>query len=303
MQAASLFLLASAPFAAADVVGDGTRKYASQGACYDPKTHIVQCMGVGGASANPLVNTTCLDAGNIWYEKGHVGSSGCCLCDSNCDHSKETAAAGTCNYPDLNAGSCKNAVTGQVTCDVVASQCASPNVWSAAGALDSDGCCFCDETCDHSKETGTDCHKGPYADESESTGSCYEGATHIVTCDVSHAACDALNRPWYAPGYINSMSGCCHCDASCDHTLETPRSGVSKYAGYNCDASIAGDCDGTIDYVALGCQHYYTDIGKVEEHGTEYTFAPTSKPAPIDAAAATTAGVLAAAAAGAAALL
>jgi len=41
MQAASLFLLASVPFAAADVVGDGTYKYASQGACYDPKTHIV----------------------------------------------------------------------------------------------------------------------------------------------------------------------------------------------------------------------------------------------------------------------
>ena len=47
-------------------------------------------------------------------------------------------------------------------------------------------------------------------------------------------------------------------------------------------------------FFALGCQHYYTDLGKVEEHGTEYTFAPTSKPAPIDAAAATTAASLAA---------
>ena len=69
MQAASLFLLASAPFAAADVVGDGTRKYASQGSCYDPKTHTVhisvlftassserQCDEAGaGAAARPGV--------------------------------------------------------------------------------------------------------------------------------------------------------------------------------------------------------------------------------------------------------
>ena len=69
MQAASLFLLASAPFAAADVVGDGTRKYASQGACYDKVTHIVhisvlftassserQCDEAGaGAAARPGV--------------------------------------------------------------------------------------------------------------------------------------------------------------------------------------------------------------------------------------------------------
>ena len=39
MQAASLFLLATVPFAAADIIGDGTRPYASQGACYDPVTH------------------------------------------------------------------------------------------------------------------------------------------------------------------------------------------------------------------------------------------------------------------------
>ena len=40
MQAASLFLLATVPFAAADIIGDGTRPYASQGACYDPTTHL-----------------------------------------------------------------------------------------------------------------------------------------------------------------------------------------------------------------------------------------------------------------------
>ena len=28
-------------------------------------------------------------------------------------------------------------------------------------------------------------------------------------------------RYWYAPGYISAWSGCCHCDASCDHALES----------------------------------------------------------------------------------
>ena len=166
MHAAGLFLLATASFTAADVVGDGTRPYASQGACMDPTTQITVCFRPGATSSNPsLTQTECEAVGNTWYAKGHIGSDGCCLCDSNCDHSLETAAAGTCNYPDRNAGSCQNAATGQVTCDVTAGQCASPNVWSEAGALDSDGCCFCDETCDHSAETGTDCHSKGYADE------------------------------------------------------------------------------------------------------------------------------------------
>ena len=289
-----------------DIVGDGTFQYASQGACYDPTTQITVCLRPGATSSNPsLTQTECEAVGNTWYAKGHIGSDGCCLCDSNCDHSLETAAAGTCNYPDRNAGSCQNAATGQVTCDVTAGQCASPNVWSEAGALDSDGCCFCDETCDHSAETGTDCYLKDYADESQSDGSCYDSTTHQITCDVGHAACDALGHYWYSPGYINSgynsYGGCCHCDASCDHTLETPKV-MTPIPGYNCDASIAGDCD-AIDYVTNGCQMYYTDLSKVDEHGTEYTFAPTGKPVAIDAAAATTVGVLAAGAAGAAALL
>ena len=198
-----------------DIVGDGTRQYASQGACMDVTTGIIYCNLPGGdVSAFPLTESICINQGGTWFEKGHVGTDGCCLCDSNCDHSLETAAAGTCNYPDRNAGSCQNAATGQVTCDVTAGQCASPNVWSAAGALDSDGCCFCDETCDHSAETGTDCYLKGYADESQSDGSCYDPTTHQVTCDVGHAACDALGHYWYSPGYINSYGGCCHCDAT-----------------------------------------------------------------------------------------
>ena len=182
-----------------DIVGDGTRKYASQGACYDPTTQITVCFRPWAydwssnlTQAERLSQSECEAVGNTWYAKGHIGSDGCCLCDSNCDHSLETAAAGTCNYADANAGSCKNAATGQVTCDVTAGQCASPNVWSAAGALDSDGCCFCDETCDHSAETGTDCHLKGYADESESSGSCYDMfGGHSIECDMGHAECAA----------------------------------------------------------------------------------------------------------------
>ena len=158
--------------------------------------------------AERLAQSECEAVGNTWYAKGHIGSDGCCLCDSNCDHSLETAAAGTCNYADANAGSCKNAATGQVTCDVTAGQCASPNIWSEAGALDSDGCCFCDETCDHSAETGTDCDLKDYADESQSDGSCYDPlGGHSIKCDVGHAACDAMGAYWYSPGYISSYSG------------------------------------------------------------------------------------------------
>ena len=255
MHAAGLLLLAVAPFVAADIVGDGTRQYASQGACMDPTTQITVCFRPGATSSNPsLTQTECEAASNVWYAKGAVGSDGCCLCDSNCDHSLETAAAGTCNYADTNAGSCKIAASGQVICDVVASQCASPNVWSAAGGLDSDGCCFCDETCDHSAETGTDCHSKGYADESQSDGACYDFTTHTIDCDIGHAACDAMGAYWYSPGYISGSSGCCWCDASCDHSLET---------GTDCSSGYFG-ADGS--------------PGSGGGHGAEYTFAPTPWP-------------------------
>ena len=316
MQAASFFLLATAPFAAAqharrELYGSdddyaGPRPHSSQGACHDTITDTVQCFhpaakGTSGPTTH-LHESDCQATGNVWYALGSLHpTTGCCMCESNCDHSLETAAAGTCNYADTNAGSCKNAVTGQVTCDVVASQCKAPNVWSAAGALDSDGCCFCDETCDHGAETGTNCELGPYADKSESSGSCYDRTTHFIQCDVLQKTCDDAGRYWYSPGYITSI-GCCHCDASCDHTLEDPQV-YTPTPGYSCDASIAGDCD-PIDWPTLGCSAYYIAESRGgatnQGHGAEYTFAPTGKPVAIDAAAATTVGVLAA---GAAALL
>merc|ERR1719443_346653 len=36
--------------------------------------------------------------------------------------------------------------------------------------------------------------------------------THQVTCDVPQADCSGS---WFAPGYVSSRSGCCHCSAGC----------------------------------------------------------------------------------------
>ena len=162
---------------------------------------------------------TCVSLGNSHYPAGHVGSDGCCYCESNCDHSQETST--DCNYYDTSAGNCYDPAADQMTCDVKESTCtAAGGSWDAPGTISASGCCYCDETCDHSQEWGADC-EDQYYDESQSDGSCYDPTTHQVTCDVGHAACDGDYRYWYAPGYISAWSGCCHCDASCDHALES----------------------------------------------------------------------------------
>merc|ERR1719387_648663 len=46
----------------------------------------------------------------------------------------------------------------------------------------------------------------------ESAGSCYNPQTHGVTCNVPESSCTGY---YYAPGYVSSMSQCCHCKASC----------------------------------------------------------------------------------------
>merc|ERR1711907_841196 len=152
-------------------------------------------------------NTTCLNAGNVWYDMGHGHSDGCCLCDSNCDHSLETST--DCDYADASAGSCKSD-TGVVTCDVKPSACTGTHVYSAPSALDSDGCCFCDESCDHSAETGTDCHKKIYADKAESSGSCYDSTVHVASCDHSMETgtdCSYYDSPGHGDEYTHSPTG------------------------------------------------------------------------------------------------
>ena len=100
------------------------------------------------------------------------------------------------------------------------------NVWYPAGHVGNDGCCYCDNNCDHSLETSTDCN---YRDAS--AGSCYNPDKDQVTCDMKASECTG-NNVYSAPGAIDPATGCCFCDESCDHSLET---------GTNCGATIYAD--------------------------------------------------------------
>ena len=51
-----------------------------------------------------------------------------------------------------------------------------------------------------------------------SAGSCYSATDHTVTCDVPEDDCQEY---WFEPGFVGSYNGCCHCECSCDHALET----------------------------------------------------------------------------------
>ena len=38
-----------------------------------------------------------------------------------------------------------------------------------------------------------------------------------IKCNVKEDDCDGH---WYPPGYVSNATGCCHCEASCDHDAE-----------------------------------------------------------------------------------
>merc|ERR1719482_2347031 len=119
-----------------------------------------------------------------------------------------------------SAGSCYDFATHAVTCDVAEADCDGSHY--APGFIGGSGCCHCDSVeCDHSKETSEEAcsyYAMPEAGDEEpapapgdgqtSAGSCYDFATHAVTCDVAEAGCEY----YYAPGYIGD-NGCCHCDS------------------------------------------------------------------------------------------
>ena len=44
--------------------------------------------------------------------------------------------------------------------------------------------------------------------------------THEVSCDVAQASCGSPNV-WYAPGFVSSSSGCCHCQQSCENVSDS----------------------------------------------------------------------------------
>ena len=65
-----------------------------------------------------------------------------------------------------------------------------------------------------------------------SEGSCYSMTTHQVTCNIAASACTSPNVH-YAPGFVSSRNGCCHCVAGCDHTKETGANCAASYGQTN----------------------------------------------------------------------
>lgn len=113
----------------------------------------------------------------------------------------------------VSQGSCYTLSTHEVTCDVPEASCSSPNFWYAPGYVSkSSDCCHCKASCENTSDS---CN---YYDTS--SGSCYNMTTHEVSCDVAQASCASPNV-WYAPGFVSSRSGCCHCQQSCENVSDT----------------------------------------------------------------------------------
>jgi len=155
--------------------------------------------------------------------------------------------ADTCKEQSFSAGSCYNSSTHVVTCNVPQAQCTGTGVyWYATGYISgSSGCCHCDAGCNHTEETGSSCsYNYKYAEpemyhpsclttsckevadyNTLKSGSCYDSQNgHTVTCNVPEADCNSTGLYWYTAGYVSGSSGCCHCEAGCDHSQETATS-------------------------------------------------------------------------------
>ena len=62
---------------------------------------------------------------------------------------------------------------------------------------------------------------GYFPEDCTSAGSCYDHFLSTLTCDVPEDDCQVTDgRYWYEPGHV-ADDGCCHCECSCDHALET----------------------------------------------------------------------------------
>ena len=67
---------------------------------------------------------------------------------------------------------------------------------------------------------------GYFPEACTSAGSCFAMLDYTYSCDVPEADCQNLGA-WYEPGYVDTGNGCCHCECSCDHALETATDGCS----------------------------------------------------------------------------
>mgnify|MGYP006187913933 CR=1 FL=1 len=81
---------------------------------------------------------------------------------------------------------------------------------------------------------------GAHGQPTTSQGSCYDPAMHVVACDVAAGDCGAGNIG-YEQGYV-CRSGCCHCEASCDHSQETEPAAVCDAQYYDASAASSGSC-------------------------------------------------------------
>ena len=57
----------------------------------------------------------------------------------------------------------------------------------------------------------------------DSPGTCYYGQVGMAEgaeCEVSYETCENGGGTWYAEEYVVAETGCCLCDAGCDHALE-----------------------------------------------------------------------------------
>ena len=57
----------------------------------------------------------------------------------------------------------------------------------------------------------------------DSPGTCYYGQVGMAEgaeCEVSYETCENGGGTWYAQEFVVAETGCCLCDAGCDHALE-----------------------------------------------------------------------------------
>jgi len=245
----------------------------SLGSCYDHTTHAITC-NVAKASCS-----------GSHYPPGFVSSrDGCCHCEASCPAANKSS---TCKYKDPSAGSCYSMTSHKVTCNAAKTSCASSSDrYYAPGFMSSSsGCCHCKASCPSlsSKCTYYDKKASSSTDKDASAGSCYSMTSHKVTCNVVKASCASSSDRHYAPGFVSTSSGCCHCKASCPslsskctyYDAKASSSSGSSGSGANSSATGAGATPNTADAptktVTVVMTLKYIDFDKVQANSTVKT--------------------------------
>jgi hypothetical protein len=154
MSSIAVFVLLAASVAATDT--EDPPEYQQGAACY----------GFGGGHGVWKCGTSaawCTKIGGVArYVEGYTSSrSGMCMCSTGCP-SEDKIQAGFTKGDSYDGYACVMGSTTQ--CGVAPSECVTEGSGespSKAPGTMVDGCCLCEENCDHSLETGTDC-EGTY---------------------------------------------------------------------------------------------------------------------------------------------